>query len=228
MQAEAGRGSRALTRVLAVVLAAVTGAVAIVLRDPDAALITVGLIVGIVLLKRLPALGSIVVSLLFALTLFWCGVGAFVNFGHRAGFSAELLTSVPAVLAAAGLVSLVAPHGFHRPLALTTVTLVVAAALTSVVLPRSASTSRPGDLRVVTQRLRFVPNRVEARAGRITIDLKNRDFFWHTFTVSKLRVNLDVTTRGQSRVTFEARRGTYTFICLIHEGAGMKGTLIVR
>jgi plastocyanin len=214
---------------MAVASAVVTGAIAIALRDPDAALITVGLIVSIALLRsRRTVLGSIVVAILFAMTLFWCGVGAVVNFADRAGFSAELLTSVPAVLAAAGLVSLVVPRRAGRPLAAVTGGFVIAAIVMSFVLSGPDRPRHPGDVRVITQRLRFRPARIEVRSGRIAIDLKNRDFFWHTFSISKLHVNLDVATRGESRVTFEAPRGTYTFTCLIHEGTGMKGTLIVR
>ena len=77
-------------------------------------------------------------------------------------------------------------------------------------------------------RLDLMKEEIEVNAGRIGIDFSNRDFFWHTFTISKLHVNLTVATRGESRTNFTATPGTYEFTCLIHAQAGMKGTLVVR
>jgi plastocyanin len=64
----------------------------------------------------------------------------------------------------------------------------------------------------------------------VTVSLANHDLFWHTFTIERLGVNLDVPVGGTRTVTFTAAAGTYKFICTIpgHAAAGMRGTLIVR
>ena len=64
----------------------------------------------------------------------------------------------------------------------------------------------------------------------MTVSLANHDLFWHTFTIERLGVNLDVPVGGSRSVTFTAALGTYTFICRIpgHAAAGMRGTLTVR
>jgi nitrite reductase (NO-forming) len=69
-----------------------------------------------------------------------------------------------------------------------------------------------------------------ARPGSVTVSLANRDLFWHTFTIQRLGVNVDVPVGGTRSVSFTAKPGTYTFLCTIpgHASAGMRGTLTIR
>jgi uncharacterized cupredoxin-like copper-binding protein len=78
--------------------------------------------------------------------------------------------------------------------------------------------------------VKFVPDELEARAGSITVAVKNSDLFWHTFTIRELNANVSVPVQAQRTLTFQAQAGTYEFICAIpgHTQAGMKGTLTVR
>jgi plastocyanin len=76
----------------------------------------------------------------------------------------------------------------------------------------------------------FSSTSLEARPGRVTVSLANRDLFWHTFTVEQLGANVDVPVGGTRSVTFTVAPGTYAFVCTIpgHASAGMRGTLVVR
>jgi plastocyanin len=228
-------GWAALLRSVAIGLAVADGAIAIGFRDVDAALMTIGTVAGIALLRyRRGRAGTALLTILFALTLFWCGLGAIQNISHGAGFFAAVLTIELAVAAVTGLVAAVcwlahAAEGSVRTIAIACVALLVLGVAASAASSGTGHTARGrGDIEVVGAHSRFVPDRIEATAGRITVDLTNRDFFWHTFTIRKLHVNLDVATRGRASVTFAAAPGTYTFVCLIHEPTGMKGVLVVR
>ncbi|HEV8164573.1 MAG TPA: plastocyanin/azurin family copper-binding protein, partial [Actinomycetota bacterium] len=59
--------------------------------------------------------------------------------------------------------------------------------------------------------VRFDPTTLTAQGGKVTVAVRNRDLFWHTFTV-------------------DAKPGTYRFYCRIpaHAAVGMHGTLVVR
>src|SRR5581483_7072602 len=158
------------------VIAIVTASVAIALRDVDAALITVGLLIGLALLRfRRGALGVALLGVLFALTLFFCGLGAVMNFSHRGNFFSDALTSVLAVLALGGIVILVTHR--TRMVQIGTGALVVVALIGSFAASRSArSDAKQGDIALVTQHLRFVPKEITVHSGQIAVALSNRDF----------------------------------------------------
>ena len=65
--------------------------------------------------------------------------------------------------------------------------------------------------------------------GKVTVALTNHDLFWHTFTIDRLHVSIEVPVAGRRQVTFSAPPGTYVFYCAIpgHRAAGMEGTLVV-
>jgi plastocyanin len=72
----------------------------------------------------------------------------------------------------------------------------------------------------------FEPARISAQANQpLTVTVRNDGQAPHTFTIQEL--NVDVTLQpGQSMtVTFTPRAGSYTFVCRLHAGAGMTGTL---
>jgi len=110
---------------------------------------------------------------------------------------------------------------------------VVAAVLAAVAVarpPRAAVAQGSQQLTLRAARTAFSATSLSASPGRVTVSLANHDLFWHTFTIERLGVNLDVPVGGSRSVTFTAAPGTYTFICRIpgHAAAGMRGTLTVR
>jgi plastocyanin len=75
----------------------------------------------------------------------------------------------------------------------------------------------------------FQPASLTAPSGQVTVDLTNQDLFWHSFTMNRPAVNLDVPVGGERRVTFSAEPGSYEFYCRVpgHRQAGMVGALRV-
>ena len=71
---------------------------------------------------------------------------------------------------------------------------------------------------------------LRAGAGRVTVAVRNRDLFWHTFTIDRLGVEVRSPVGRLRTATFEARPGRYSFYCAIpgHATLGMRGTLTVR
>ena len=106
--------------------------------------------------------------------------------------------------------------------------LVVVAAAAAVALTPAASTIA-ADVRVVSEDVAFDATALDVDAGQITVELVNRDLFWHTFTIDELGVDLAVPVNGDRQATFEAGPGTYRFYCRIpgHE-TRMVGTLTVH
>jgi plastocyanin len=64
----------------------------------------------------------------------------------------------------------------------------------------------------------------------VTVAVRNRDLFWHTFTIDALGVDVAVPVGRLRSASFEARPGTYSYYCRIpgHETLGMRGTITVR
>jgi plastocyanin len=91
-------------------------------------------------------------------------------------------------------------------------------------------TAPAGALVVETTNVAFVPETLQARGGEVTVALRNRDLFWHTFTIDALGVDLRSPVGRVRTATFEARPGRYSFYCAIpgHATLGMRGTLTVR
>lgn len=119
------------------------------------------------------------------------------------------------------------------------VTLVVAAVLSdleaaavgvgvaAVITPTAEAAA--ADARVVSEGVAFDTSALQVEAGEVTVELTNRDLFWHTFTIDELGVDLAVPVNGDRQVTFDAPPGTYRFYCRIpgHE-TRMAGALTVR
>lgn len=63
----------------------------------------------------------------------------------------------------------------------------------------------------------------------VTLNLSNRDLWWHTFTIDELGVDLKVPMGAEREVTFSAPAGTYKYYCSIpgHD-AIMHGTLSIK
>jgi plastocyanin len=111
--------------------------------------------------------------------------------------------------------------------------LALAAVLGAVAVagPREPAAA-PGSQRIALRAARtaYSTTALTARPGQVTVSLTNRDLFWHTFTIERLGVNVDVPVGGTRSVSFTAEPGTWTFVCTIpgHAAAGMRGTLTVR
>jgi len=227
-----------LVRWTAVADAAVYAAAAVGLRDKEAAAAAVGMVVGLVLLRvGAGKIGTVVLGLLFANSAFWGTTGALSNLTHGESFLHSMLPSVLAVFSLCGLVSAVVsllptrnPTALMRGprnVAIASLVVLVAALVATFAGPKQTRASA-GDTRIITKDTKFVPARIEVNAGRVSVFMANEDLFWHTFTIRKLHVNLDVPVGGHRRISFDASPGTYEVVCIIHEQGGMKGTLVVK
>lgn len=228
-----------LVRWSAIGIILVQGGVAIAGLDREAGLATLGLIVGLVILRfwRLP--GVILLGLQFANNGFWTVLAAINNLTHGEGFVQTMIPALIGVLSLVGLVSAVAellippaPTARLRGprfVAIAAIVLLVAAMIGSFVGPEPAS-AQSGDVRVTTENLEFDPETIEANAGRIAVFASNDDLFWHTFTIPELDVDLKLSAGSRRRTEFDAAAGRYEFRCTIpgHTQAGMTGVLIVR
>jgi plastocyanin len=81
--------------------------------------------------------------------------------------------------------------------------------------------------------LRFDKQSLEAKAGRVTIDMENPSSIQHNVSIEGDGLDEQGDTVGEggtSEVTAELEPGEYTFYCSVpgHQEAGMEGTLTVR
>lgn len=232
-------GPRLRWRRLLVVTAALAAvailAVAAVLGDIEAVAIGAGFVVGSVLLRwRRGLAGRILLGLLFVDVLAWMVLGVVSNIRADEALGA---VAVPAVLTGISLTGLIAAVAEGRvaarwaPAAAATVggAVVLAAGVAAVVVPAAPAVATAADLRVVSEDVAFDTAALDVPAGEVTVELANRDLFWHTFTIDELGVDLAVPVNGDRQVTFEADPGAYRFYCRIpgHE-ARMVGTFTVR
>jgi plastocyanin len=83
---------------------------------------------------------------------------------------------------------------------------------------------------VETTNVAFVPDTLQASGGQVTVAVRNRDLFWHTFTIDALGVDVRAPVGRLRSAAFEARPGAYSYYCRIpgHATLGMRGTLTVR
>jgi plastocyanin len=81
--------------------------------------------------------------------------------------------------------------------------------------------------------IKFDKTKLDASAGKVTIDMKNPSALQHNVAISGNGVDEEGKVVGQggtSTVTADLKPGKYTFLCTVdgHEQAGMKGTLTVK
>jgi plastocyanin len=82
-------------------------------------------------------------------------------------------------------------------------------------------------------KLAFTKKSATAKAGKVTIVMKNPSSLPHAIAIKGHGVNVKgkvVTKGGTSTVTTTLKKGTYEFYCPVkgHAAAGMKGTLTVK
>lgn len=207
--------------------------VAAVLSDLEAAAVGVGFIAGSALLRwRTGLAGRILLGLLFVDVLAWMALGALTNIGAGEAVGAVVVPAVLSGISVTGLIATVADGrrtAAWMPGAAIALgaAVVVAAAMAAVLTPPGSAAG--ADVSIVSEDVAFDTAALDVEAGEVTIELTNRDLFWHTFTVDELGVDLAVPVNGGRQVTFDARPGTYRFYCRIpgHE-TRMAGTLTVR
>jgi plastocyanin len=219
-------------------------AVGIGRRDRAALAIAALLLIAAGLAQRKRALpGLVLLALLFTDVAAFMLPAAVSNLVAREALGGIALPASLAAMSLAGLIAAVAAVvATRRGRSVSRGPVVVAAAAAVVVLatalaavtvakpPRAAVVQGSQRLTLQAARTAFSATSLAARPGRVTVSLANHDLFWHTFTIERLGVNLDVPVGGTRTVTFTAAAGTYKFICTIpgHAAAGMRGTLIVR
>lgn len=84
-----------------------------------------------------------------------------------------------------------------------------------------------GDIVVTAAKIEFVPGDITAAAGSKGVWIENKDGIHHTFTIEELGVDLEIPALKAKRVEFDARTGTYEYICTIPGHENMRGTLTI-
>jgi plastocyanin len=235
-------GWRRLAVVAALADAAVLLGYGLTRGDREALGFAVVMLVGIGLLRvGRGLLGLLVLAALFVNIEFWMFPAANGNATYRVGV-VELL--VPASLVAfslAGFIGAVAAavqlrdpdagRGTAWPTGLLAMVFVFSSlGLVWAMTDAERQTAPAGALVVETTNVAFVPETLQARGGEVTVALRNRDLFWHTFTIDALGVDIRSPVGRLRTATFEARPGRYSYYCAIpgHATLGMRGTLTVR
>lgn len=79
------------------------------------------------------------------------------------------------------------------------------------------------------ERMRFVPDVIKARTGRLRIVLKTTGNTPHNLQVTRLHANTGMVQKGKpGSVTVDLRRpGRYDFVCTYHVKEGMTGVIEV-
>jgi plastocyanin len=235
-------GWRRLTVVAALANAVVLFGYGLTRGDREALVYALIMLVGIGLLRvGSGVLGLLVLAALFVNIGFWMFPAANGNAMYRVG-QAELV--VPASLVAfslagfigavAGLVHLRDPaagRGAAAPTGIIAVVFVFASlGLVWGMTDAESQVVPEGALEVQTTNVAYVPDTLRAAGGEVTVAVRNRDLFWHTFTIDALGVDVTAPVGRLRTVTFEARPGTYSYYCRIpgHATLGMRGRLTVR
>ncbi|MEX0874611.1 MAG: cupredoxin domain-containing protein [Actinomycetota bacterium] len=226
---------RGFVQVVAVLDFLLLAAAAAGLTDPEAGVIALAMLVGIVLLRfRTGLLGIVLLALVFTDVAVWMLPGALSNISHNDGFIDTALPGGLAVLSIVGLLSVLGywlglDQRVGRVLTALALLALVAVAVLSIG-SREDVPPEPGGIGIEMRDVKFSEKSVRVAPGEVTVFLANRDLFWHTFTISELDVDLRVPVGGERRISFDAPAGTYEFVCAIpgHTQAGMKGMLTVR
>jgi plastocyanin len=235
-------GWRRLTVVAALANAVVLFGYGLTRGDREALGFAVVMLIGVGLLRvGSGMLGLLVLAALFVNIQFWMFPAANGNATYRVGL-ADLL--VPASLVAfslagfigavAGLVHLRDPaagRGTAAPTGILAVVFIFTSlGLVWAMTDAEAQVVPEGALEVETTNVAFVPDSLRATGGELTVAVRNRDLFWHTFTIDALGVDVTAPVGRLRSVTFEAQPGTYSYYCRIpgHATLGMRGTITVR
>jgi plastocyanin len=234
-------GWRRLTVVAALADAVVLFGYGITRNDREALGFAVVMLIGLGLLRvgrGLP--GLLVIAGLFVDIQFWMLPAANGNATYRVGVADLLVPGALVAFSLAGLIGAVAAIMHLRDPAagraaagptgvLAVVFIFASLGLVWAMTNAEAQVVPPGATEVRTTNVAFVPRSFQAPGGKVTVAVRNRDLFWHTFTIDALGVDVRAPVGRLRSVTFEARPGTYSYYCRIpgHATLGMRGTLRV-
>jgi plastocyanin len=235
-------GWRRLAVVAALADAVVMLAYGLTRGDREALVLAVVMVVALALLRvGNGLLGLLVMAALFVNIELWMFPAANGNATYRVGL---LDLAIPASLVAfslAGFIGAVAsiihlrdPEA-GRAAAGPTGVIAAVFVFSSLGLVWAMTDAAPqaapsGALEVQTADVAYVPDTLASGGGKVTVAVRNRDLFWHTFTIDELGVDIKAPVGRLRSATFEAQPGTYAFYCRIpgHASLGMRGTLTVR
>jgi plastocyanin len=210
--------------------------------DREALAFAVLMLAGAALLRFRPGpLALLVLGVLFVNVEIWMFPAANGNASNRVGLLDMLVPASLVAFSLAGFIGVLgaalhrrdpdAGNGVAGPAGLLAVIFVAASlALVAVMTPARSEEVPPGALLVEARNVRFEPTTLTAGGGKVTVAVRNRDLFWHTFTVDRLNLDLKVPVGRLRTVTVDARPGSYRFYCRIpaHAAVGMRGTLVVQ
>ena len=214
--------------------------------DKEALILGGGFAIAVVVSLAVPRMRTILhigLGLLFANVLFWMATAAIANASPHQDVAATD-AFIPIALSVASLTGLVGiivggvdrrrPVPGATPMAVGATVLILGAVLWTQVTGLHDRERLTGgvDAEVAFGNMVFEPDRIELPAGVhgvLDIATRNRDLFWHTFTIDELDVDLRVPVGARRRATFDAPPGTYEYYCAIpgHRTLGMKGVLVV-
>jgi len=185
-------------------------------------------------------LGLLVLAALFLDIQFWMFPAANGNATYRVGLVDLLIPGSLVAFSLAGLIGSLAAivhlrdpaagRGAAAPTGILAVVFVFASlGLVWAMSDAAAQVVPAGAVELQTVNIAYVPDSLQARAGKVTVAVRNRDLFWHTFTIDALKVDVRAPVGRLQSATFEAKPGTYTYYCRIpgHVTLGMRGTLTV-
>ena len=234
-------GWRRLTVVAALADAVVLFGYGLTRGDRESLGFAVVMLVGLGLLRvGRGLLGLLVMAALFVNIQFWMFPAANGNATSRVGLVDLLIPGALVAFSLAGLIGAVgaiihlrdpaagraaaAPTG-----ALAVVFVFASLGLVWAMTDAEAEVVPAGATDVQTVNVTFVPKSFEVPSGKVTVAVRNRDLFWHTFTIDALEVDVRAPVGRLRTATFEAEPGTYTYYCRIpgHATLGMRGTLRV-
>jgi plastocyanin len=210
--------------------------------DREALGFAVVMLVGVALLRVGDGLlGLLLLGVLFVNVEVWMFPAANGNASNRVGLVDQLIPASLVAFSLAGLIAVggaivrrrdpAAGNGAAASTGLLAVVFVATSLfLVGVMTPAEAREVPRGALLVEARDVAFDPTALRAPAGEVTVAMRNRDLFWHTFTIDAVQLDLRVPIGRLRTATFEARPGTYRFYCSIpgHATLGMRGTLTVR
>jgi plastocyanin len=189
--------------------------------------------------RRASTVTVVILGLLFADVAFWMITATWSNVRNHE----QLLYIVePLALACASVAGMIGVLGRlidgRGRAARQGVAVVTVAAVAGFVLCTGAATisgwgkeqtQGPNDLALRIHNTAYSTTTVSATSHQVTLYVTNDDLFWHTVTIDRLGVELDLPVGSHRRITFSAPSGTYTFYCRIpgHRQAGMQGTITI-
>jgi len=210
--------------------------------DREALGLAVVMLVGLGLLRvGTGLLGLLALAVLFVDIELWMFPAANGNATYRVGLVDLLVPAALVAFSLAGFVGAAAAIVHLRdptagrvaagPTGILAVVFVFASlGLVWATTDAEAQVVPEGALEVQTSNVSFVPDSLQAASGQVTVAVRNRDLFWHTFTIDELGVDLRAPVGRLQSATFEAPPGTYSYYCRIpgHARLGMRGTLTLR